>query len=351
MARLTQYRQLLAKLMQEGLEPSRAAAAVFVGVSIGIIPIYGFQLLSAIGLAVAFRLNKPLTVAATFINNPFLQPFLVVSSVQLGHLLLRGHLVPFTMAALHRMKFADELVPWLAGSVVLALVVGGAAALLTYLFMRLRPRPSPERAFVNARFHDAAASDRGFVRWKMRLDNIFGILLEDPGQGLAVDLGCGYGMALGMLASRDATRPLAGCDLDAHRIAAAKTAFAGLPIELAVADIRDFPLSPCGLILILDVLQYLNAADQRALLAKCCAALEPGGTLLFRIPDRASRLTNALDKLIFRRGRVGHGPTVLRAAEYRQPLEEAGLEVRERRLRNRLPLAHIVFTARKPAAT
>ena len=355
---LQRFREILASLMQEGLDPGRAAAAVFVGVFIGVVPIYGFQSLAAIGLAVAFRLNKPLTFAATFINNPFLQPFLVVSSVQLGHLLLRGHLLPLSVAGLLRMKLTDQLmlfIPWFAGSVPLAVVVGGAAALLTYVFMRLRLRRSPARAFVNARFRHAAAYDRGFVRWKMRLDNIFGILLEDPGQGPAVDLGCGYGMALGMLASRDDTRRLRGCDLDAHRIAVAQQAFAGLPIELAVADIRDFQFGPSGLILILDVLQYLNAAEQRALLAKCCAALLPGGMLLFRIPDRerglASRLTFGLDKLIFRRGRVGHGPAVLSAAEYRQPLEEAGLQVRERRLRNRLPLAHIGFTARKPAET
>ena len=39
--------------------------------------------------------------------------------------------------------------------------------------------------------------DRGFVRWKMRLDRIFTSLLpRNLGSGTVVDLGCGYGMAL-----------------------------------------------------------------------------------------------------------------------------------------------------------
>ena len=65
-------RRVVAAILSEGLAPSRAAAAVFTGVFIGVVPIYGFQLLAAAGAAVLFRLNKPLTLAATFINNPFL---------------------------------------------------------------------------------------------------------------------------------------------------------------------------------------------------------------------------------------------------------------------------------------
>ena len=37
-------------------------------------PIYGLQTLVAIGLAVLLRLNKPLTLASTFINNPLSSP-------------------------------------------------------------------------------------------------------------------------------------------------------------------------------------------------------------------------------------------------------------------------------------
>ena len=87
-------------LLKERLDPSHAATAVFVGIFVGIVPIYGFQTLVAIGLALLFRLNKPLTVAATFINNPLLLPPTIFSSVELGCLLRLGSFQPLNLSSL-----------------------------------------------------------------------------------------------------------------------------------------------------------------------------------------------------------------------------------------------------------
>ena len=107
------------------------------------------------------------------------------------------------------------------------------------------------------------------------------------------------------------------------------------------------------MILILDVLQYLPGEEQLALLKRCCAALEPGGRLIFRVHDRErglrTVLTLGLDRLLFSAERVGVRPTILSAAQYRVALQESGMAVEERRFRNRLPLAHILFFARRPA--
>ena len=70
----THVKQFATALLTEQLDPGRAAAAVFLGIFIGIVPIYGLQTVAALGLAMLFRLNKPLTFASTFINNPLLQP-------------------------------------------------------------------------------------------------------------------------------------------------------------------------------------------------------------------------------------------------------------------------------------
>jgi trans-aconitate methyltransferase len=169
-----------------------------------------------------------------------------------------------------------------------------------------------------------------------------------------VDLGCGYGMALGFAAFGDPSRRLVGCDLDAHRIAVAREALGTLNADLSVADVRRLDLPPAGLILILDVLQYLPADEQQALLKRCCAALVPQGMLIFRVHDRErglwSTITMAFDRLIFACGRAGVRPLMLSAAEYHSVLENAGMQVEQRRFRNRLPLAHILFIATKPLA-
>jgi SAM-dependent methyltransferase len=166
-----------------------------------------------------------------------------------------------------------------------------------------------------------------------------------------VDLGCGYGMALCFAAFYDDRRRLVGCDVDANRIAVARQALGSLNADLTVADVRDFKLPQAGLILILDVLQYLPAAEQSALLKRCCSALAPDGVLVFRVHDRErglrSAITMAFDRLIFACG--GNGlPRMLPTIEYRGALENAGMKVEERHFENRLPLAHVLFVARKP---
>jgi uncharacterized protein (DUF2062 family) len=346
-------------LLKERLDPGRAAAAVFLGIFIGIVPIYGFQTLAAVGLALLFRLNKPLTLASTFINNPLLQPLIIVSSVELGYLLSSGSFRSFHLSALAGAHIKEELWAWVIGSVALGVLVGGVGAVITVVVIRLKAPANPELRdrvrFVKRLFAGCGWADRGFVRWKLRLDRIFGLLAaENLGSGTVVDLGCGYGMALSFAAFGDRSRHLVGCDLDAHRIAVAREALGTLNADLRVADVRRLDLPPAGLILILDVLQYLPADEQLALLKRCCSALAPQGMLIFRVHDRErglwSTITMAFDRLIFACGRAGVRPLMLSAAEYHSVLENAGMQVEERRFRNHLPLAHILFIARKTLA-
>ena len=125
----TRARLFVAALLKEKLEPGRAAAAVFVGIFIGIVPIYGFQTLAAVGAAFFFRLNKPLTVAGTFINNPLLQPAIIVSSVEIGYFLQGGSFRPFHLSALTGAHVKQEMMAFVMGSVA-AEFLGRAASRL-----------------------------------------------------------------------------------------------------------------------------------------------------------------------------------------------------------------------------
>lgn len=382
----SRVREFANTLLTEDLTPGRAAAAVFLGIFIGIVPIYGFQLLVAVGLAFFFRLNKPLTVAGTFINNPLLQPLIVASSVEMGYFLRGGSFRAFHLSALTGAHMKEEIIAWVMGSVVLGVLVGGTGAAITAVIVQhkrppnrasdrsasdcslsnsLPPNPVTSDSglrnrvrFVNQMFGGCPRADRGFVRWKMRLDRIFGLLAglldaDDRRSGTVVDLGCGYGMALGFAAFGDNSCHLVGCDLDAHRIAVARRAFGTLNADLRVADVRALDLPPASLILILDVLQYLSAHEQLGLLKRCCSAVMAEGRLIFRVHDRErglrSAITMAFDRLIFTWGRAGVHPVMLSAADYRSVLEQAGMQVEERRFRNLLPLAHILFIAKKTA--
>lgn len=141
-------RQFLILLLKEGLDPWRAGAAVFFGIFIGIVPIYGFQSLAAVGVALLFKLNKPLTVAGTFISNPLLQPLIVFSSVELGCLLRTGSFQPLTLSSLAAARShinKEELFIWLIGSVALGILAGGIGGLITAVVAHLHlKRPSSQ---------------------------------------------------------------------------------------------------------------------------------------------------------------------------------------------------------------
>ena len=321
-------RKFATTLLTERLDPASAAAAVFWGVFIGIVPIYGLQTLAAIGVALLLRLNKPLILAATFVNNPLLLPPTVAAAVELGGFC------------------ATWIVSSLASGGALRRPTEGAAVLVG----AGQPAAGPARgrrgghrhrgggvldgAFADAAcasvfassitpLPDARSSIAVLSAGRCGWTGFFPCL---PPRTLArehvVDLGCGYGMALCFAAFRDSGRRLVGCDLNAHRIAVAQQALRAFNAEVSVDDVRSYALPPAGLILILDVLQYLSAEDQLALLKRCCAALEPGGRLIFRVHDRErglrSALTLGLDRLLFSAERVGARPTILEAAQYRE---------------------------------
>ncbi len=109
-------------LLTERLAPGPAAAAVFWGVLIGVVPIWGLQTLTALGLAYLLRLNKPLILAATFINNPLFLPFLVGGSLEAGSFLRTGKWQDWQLSAFTNMQLlkseALSLGCWAAWSLV-----------------------------------------------------------------------------------------------------------------------------------------------------------------------------------------------------------------------------------------
>jgi len=115
----------------------KVSIALGFGVFMGIIPIWGFQMLVAAFLAHLLRLNKILVLTASNISIPPLIPFIVYLSFELGKLLVDKPVV-FTTEMMYYLKdqvmqghfystlneFGYSIFQYVLGSVVLAIVMG-----------------------------------------------------------------------------------------------------------------------------------------------------------------------------------------------------------------------------------
>lgn len=68
--------------------PHRVARGVFAGTFVNFPPIFGFQIIAAVGLAYLMRGNMLAAVLATLLSNPFTTPLIALVSLTLGHWLL-----------------------------------------------------------------------------------------------------------------------------------------------------------------------------------------------------------------------------------------------------------------------
>ncbi|MCP4638953.1 MAG: methyltransferase domain-containing protein, partial [bacterium] len=123
-----------------------------------------------------------------------------------------------------------------------------------------------------------------YVTWKLRLDPVYrGLDALVPEHGHILDIGCGVGIASNLLANRSITRTVHGIDSDEAKIHVAKVSARGRPsVTLETADALSADLPRADAVLLIDVLHYWTPENQRRLIERACAALAPGGVLVFR---------------------------------------------------------------------
>jgi SAM-dependent methyltransferase len=115
-------------------------------------------------------------------------------------------------------------------------------------------------------------------RGKLGSDPLYdGVLQHLPDDGQPVlDLGCGLGLFAHVLRQRGGTQPYLGVDVDAGKIARAQRAAAGLhAVRFDCLDVQAPLPAQAGHVLLLDVLQYLDAGPQQALLRAASARVAP----------------------------------------------------------------------------
>ncbi len=302
LAKLDQLRNRFELLKEEHATAGRLGLAVAAGVLIGCTPFLGLQLLLALALAPLLRLNRIAVLLGLQISAPPITPFLLFANAQVGALLLHRSWLPLSLDAVRGTPTTtwvwDLFLELLAGGLllggVLALAIG---SFTTYVVQRYRAQkclsqhlPPEQLQRLDAHLRKLPAPWRFYARWKLRLDPVYPLVLDQLTREVdLVDLGSGIGLLPYLVA---ASRPAARIDAvewDPRKIEVAGKLLGELAsVKIHQGDARQYPLGSPGVVTLIDVLHYSPRAEQRTWLLRCAGALRPGGLLIIRELD-ASR--------------------------------------------------------------
>lgn len=114
--------------------PKIKSASLALGVFIGIIPIWGFQTIAVLFLAVSFRLNKLLAFAASNISIPPMIPFIVIAALKIGSLVLNSDIDDKEVSKI--VDFKNHIVEYLIGSIILASFTALLVGFVSYFLLK-----------------------------------------------------------------------------------------------------------------------------------------------------------------------------------------------------------------------
>ena len=214
-----------------------------------------------------------------------------------------------------------------------------------------------------------------FARGKLGHDPVFAGLLRlglIPNGTRLLDLGCGQGLLAALLLAAEAhTRDIdwpahwadaprgvtvRGIDFVARDVrraqCAVKAAGAGTArARIEHADIRNADFGAADLVLLLDVLHYLDWGGQRQVLERARDCLAPAGTLLLRVADanaglrfRFGRFVNAA--VLIGRGLRGAQLCCRPLAQWQQLLTALGFSVQTLPMHAGTPFANLLLVCR-----
>ena len=104
----------------------------------GIVPVWGFQLIIAIALAIYLKLNKGLVILAANISLPPVIPFILFLSHYVGGFWFGENAVSLSFDKELTLEFfSDSFLQYITGAITLASVAGFAFAMVSYLVLKV----------------------------------------------------------------------------------------------------------------------------------------------------------------------------------------------------------------------
>lgn len=107
----------------------------------GIVPLWGYQMIIAFALAHFFKLNRAIVIIASNISIPPMIPFILYGSMKTGALLLNQPLA-LTFQDINLQAVKKMLVQYIPGSILFALLVGILGWLLTFAILKFTGQKS-----------------------------------------------------------------------------------------------------------------------------------------------------------------------------------------------------------------
>jgi len=107
----------------------------------GIFPVWGFQMLITVALAIPLKLNKAIALIAANISVPPIIPFIIYFSFLMGGLILGGSAIPEFSSDLSFADIKDDLLQYYLGAVVLSIVFGLSTGIISWFLLEKWRKP------------------------------------------------------------------------------------------------------------------------------------------------------------------------------------------------------------------
>jgi glycosyltransferase involved in cell wall biosynthesis len=143
-------RNTLHLIRKEAIKPKesnlRKSVSLAFGCFMGIVPIWGFQLLVGIPLALLFRLNKVLFLVAANISIPPMIPFIIYGSLLMGQQFLDGEIDHSAILSFTLNDIENNVKQYFIGAVILAVLAFIVVFIVSFtLFKLFRKEPASDK--------------------------------------------------------------------------------------------------------------------------------------------------------------------------------------------------------------